>query len=75
MKLPATLYELLILYTPPRSVVAYLQDTAQRYGMSEEAADWLDLVVRVRSGEPIPEMDKFDTPAQPELVKGPVKYG
>lgn len=61
MKLPATLYELLVLYTPPIAVVAYLQDTAKRYGMSEEAADWLDLVIRVRSGEAIAEMDRFDT--------------
>ena len=72
---PTNLYELLCYCMPPLTVVSYLQDTAKRYGMSDEAADWLDLVVRVRSGEAIPEMDKFDTPTQPELVKEQVRYG
>lgn len=66
--------QLLLWYTPPLPVVSYLQDTAKRYGMSDEAAAWLERVVAVRTGDPIPEMDRFDTPTQAELVKGPVRY-
>jgi len=70
-KLPTTYAELLRYVIPPLAVVNYLKETARQYGMSDDAADWLDLVVRVRSGESIAEMDKFDTPTQGELLKGP----
>jgi len=79
MTTPTTLYELLLWYTPPLSVVEFLQATAAQHGMSPEAAEWLERVVAVRTGDPIPEMDRFDVPwtgdpVQGELVKGPVTY-
>jgi len=79
MNTPTDLYELLLWYTPPLSVVKFLQATAAQHGMSTDAAAWLERVVAVRTGDPIPEMDRFDTPwtgdpVQGELVKGTAIY-
>jgi len=74
MTAPATVYELLSLYMPPISIVKFLQATVEKHGATPEAAAWLERVVAARQDGPIPELDKFDSPYQAELVKGATQY-
>ena len=70
----ATVLQLLTDYTPPISIVEHLGSIIEEHGATPEAAAWLAIVVKVRSGESIPEIDNFGVIRQPELIKGPVEY-
>ena len=70
-----TEYELLLWYTPPLTVINFLQETAKANGgMSIEAEAWLNRVIAARTGDPIPEVDAYFKPVQKELVKEEAKY-
>ena len=70
-----TEYELLLWYTPPLTVINFLQETAKANGgMSIEAEAWLNRVIAARTGDPIPEVDAYFKPAQKELVKEEAEY-
>lgn len=73
---PETLADVLCYIAPPIELLSYLDKAIAQQGDKTPAAirAYREKWRKLNEGEPMPEIDRFDTPAQTELVKGGPVY-
>lgn len=73
---PLDLGDVLCYLAPPLELLNYLDKAIAQQGdrTPVKIRDWREKWRRLNAGDPMPEVDRFDTPVQGELVKAGATY-